>query len=272
MTRTTLALATLVAALLLAGPPVREASAKSSKRKLHECIFAAHGSKADHARNAKGGIPGAPDKPPKPGGDDDGPGGKHKCGKTFAKWNKSIIAVFVDATDPPTAALGTALGNFVNDSKAEWSCYSGLGDVVVFETVFNEADADIVVKWENLGSTGILGSAQSFFIGNDLDLSVIRMNSNAAVGWTAGPAVTHVGGCHEEVADDASETLFDLLSVTLHEFGHALGQDHPNGRCSTRDKCYKETMYSCTDPGQYSRRALDPGDQAAIESNYGVDL
>ena len=78
--------------------------------------------------------------------------------------------------------------------------------------------------------------------------------------------------CAAEVGNgDTASSNYDLLSVLLHEVGHAIGIDHPNKRCSTRDKCYEESMYSCTDAEEYMRRAINPGDEAAVQSLYGED-
>ena len=142
---------------------------------------------------------------------------------------------------------------------------------MTFNFVGSPVGAEITVSWGNLGSTGVLGRASTSFIGNSISHSAITMNNNAALGWTAGPGPSVDGDDCAVEAANAATNLFDFLSVMTHEVGHSLGVAHPNNRCSARDKCYPETMYSCTDSGEYMRRALNPGDQAAIASLYGDD-
>ena len=266
----TTAAATAVLALLLYAAPSQPPASAKAKGERHSCVYAVHGSAADHARKAKGGNPGKPDKKPPKGGRK---GGK-VCGKTFAKWTGTTISVWVDATtDAPTAALGTALDNFVNEALDEWSCYSALGDDVMFKDAANEDDADITIVWGNLGSTGILGGASTLHVGGEIIDSDVIMNSNqSAFTWIAPGTSTDANGCQNEVANgDTSTDSIDLFSVLLHEIGHALGIDHPNGACRTKDKCYPETMYSCTDAEEFMRRALNGGDKFAIQQNYGAE-
>ena len=56
-----------------------------------------------------------------------------------------------------------------------------------------------------------------------------------------------------------------------HEIGHALDIAHSANRCRLNDKCYSETMFPCTRSEEFMRRALNMGDQAAIQLNYGAD-
>jgi len=56
----------------------------------------------------------------------------------------------------------------------------------------------------------------------------------------------------------------DLLSVAIHEAGHAAGLIHPNGVCT------EETMYYAAYPEETKKRTLNVGDIAGIQELYGV--
>jgi hypothetical protein len=246
--------------------PVRKA-----KVEVHKCSYCAHGSEAERR------LPAKPENTPGngPGGGGGGGGGddgdkKPACSKTFAAWTGSNINVFIDSSGGPGEI---PFENYVRLALAEWACHSGLGESVTISVVSTAADADITIGWGNLGSNGILGQAATSYVGGVILHSDITMNSDqSAFKWTAGEPPEVVGGCAVEVANgDTSTNNYDFLSVMTHEVGHALGVAHPNNRCSTRDKCYAESMYACTDAEEYMRRALNAGDKASAVSLYGAD-
>ncbi len=257
----------------VAGPglstSVRVAEAKGGGTKSHACTLAAHGSLAHRIQHDKpDGTPGNGGG----GGGQKGGGDKLTCGKTFASWDQSTISIYVDDTGRPGTIAAGVLDSYTDFALDEWDCHSGLGETITFTTAANAASADIVIGWGDVGSTGILGQALTTYFGGVIQTSTITMNSNqSAFTWTAGPAPSvDADGCAVEVAN-GNTSSYDLLSVLLHEIGHALGISHPTNRCSARDRCYAESMYSCTDSGEYMRRTLNDGDKGAVQSLYGED-
>jgi hypothetical protein len=97
------------------------------------------------------------------------------------------------------------------------------------------------------------------------------MNNDTSFNWTVGTSQGVDGeGCFTETANgNTSSSNYDLISVLLHEIGHALGVAHPTNRCSTRDACYYQTMNPCTDAEEFMRRTLESGDIKSIQTNYG---
>ena len=264
-----------VVALLVAGSPATVPGPKSSDAvivSVDQCTCVVHGSAADEKKKerAKGGN--KPDKPGKGGKGGGGKGGDKEpaCAKTYAAWPNQVINVFIDGSGAPAGILESDFELYVMLALTEWSCHSGLGEGPTFD--FVSEDADITIQWGDLGSTGVLGRAVTSFISGTILHSDITMNSNeAAFTWTLGPMPdVDADGCAIEDAN-GSVNQYDLLSVMTHEFGHSLGVSHPNNRCNVRDKCYAETMYSCTDAAEFMRRAINPGDRGAIEFLYGAD-
>ena len=229
-----------------------------------ECV--AHGSKADHGSAATLNA-----RPTNPGnsGNDGGGGKKEKaCFKTFASWPTNSVSVWVDDGNAPGSVHDGVLPNYVTNSLNEWSCHSG----ITFTPAGSAVTADIDIKWGNLGATGILGSASLNGFGTTITSATITMNRNQdAFTWTAGPApALELDGCAKEVSNGGPPAGYDLLSVTIHEIGHGVGIDHAAKRCNVRDGCYDETMFPCTGSREWSRRNLNPGDEAAIESLYSA--
>jgi predicted Zn-dependent protease len=226
------------------------------------CVYAAHGSAAEREFHARGGGAGK------------GGGGQKTCSKTYAKWTKTTLAIYVDSAGTPASIGAANFEAYVVHALAEWACHSGLGESVALTFVGSAASADIVLGWGNLGSTGILGQAATSYFRGVISRSTITMNSNeSSFTWTLGPSPSVDGdGCAiEEANGDTSTSNYDLLSVLTHEIGHALGISHPNNKCQSWDHCYPETMYSCTDAEEFMRRALNEGDRAAVGSLYGPD-
>ncbi|MFB3067456.1 MAG: matrixin family metalloprotease, partial [Planctomycetota bacterium] len=247
--------------------------AKKLKFEMNDCVYCAHDSAADRARNAK--PPGTPGGGP--GGGGGGGGKKASCSKTFAKWKNIFqLNVHINGHNGPEIAgvmlSGAQFKAYVMLSFDEWACHSGLGEDIVINYVASAAAADITVKWANLGTGGILGQAATGYTraGKSIVFSNITMNN--VIPGTLGPPPATDAGCAIEAGNGvAPPNEFDLLSVMFHEVGHALGIDHSNRFCDPDGDCYEESMHPCTDVLEFMRRAANPGDRAAIEKNYGPD-
>ncbi len=250
-------------------PAVAGGNGKGPQNEVDECVYAMHGSPAaeaaaaaEEAREARG------------GGTDNARGGPKtpSCSKTFAKWTKSALSVWIDATGGPGAIDAVTFTDYVKDGLTEWACHSGLGNTTTISYATSASGADVTVGWGDLGSTGILGQAATSYFGGVISHSTITMNSNQqAFVWTAGPTPSiDVDGCGVEATNGVTTGAdYDFLSVITHEIGHSLGIAHPNNRCRSNDACYAETMYSCTASEEWMRRELNPGDEASITSLYG---
>ena len=57
-------------------------------------------------------------------------------------------------------------------------------------------------------------------------------------------------------------TVMDYQNIASHEFGHALGLDHPS------DSCTEETMYAFGTEGETKKRDLNAGDIAGVNKVY----
>ncbi len=251
--------------LLVAGPVFAPAAAGAGGGRGHAtdtCVYTAHGSAAERTENAKGGA-----------GSGGGGGGKQDtCSKTYARWTKSNLNVYLDASGGPGAIDAGTYGAYLGDALTEWACNSGLGESVTITFLASPTGADIAVGWGNLGSTGILGQTTTYYLAGVISSSTVAMNTNqAAFLWTAGPApALDADGCAVEAANgNTNSSNYDFLSVLTHEIGHSLGISHPNRRCSASDHCYPETMFSCTDAEEFMRRALNPGDVLSVSTLYG---
>jgi hypothetical protein len=255
-----------LAALVVAAPPAPAAPAGPQKHSVDLCTYVAHGSAAAHKRDGK----------PSGGGGSGGPKSTN-CSKTFAKWGTSTIDVWVDpALTQPTGGGtdvdATTLDAYARLAMGEWACNSALGETVAVNFTTTEADAEIKVTWGGLGSTGILGQTTTYYSPTSglISSSTVVMNNAGGFTWTKGADPTHVSGCIDEESNDPLESRYDLFSVLLHELGHAIGMSHPTNRCSGTDACYAQTMYSCTDSGEYMRRTLESGDILSVVSKYGA--
>ncbi len=258
-------LAAAITLAILVGPggtPAALAKGSGDKEKIEvdHCALSAHGLHEHPADRARGGR--------------DSTGGSGKtplCSKTFAKWSGTSIAVYIDTSGTPSSLGAASFEDYAKKAFTEWSCHSGLGESVAITYVTSASAAGITIGWGNLGTSGVLGQASTSYWRGEILGSEITMNSNqASFTWTLGPAPrTDGGGCEVEIGDDGAATSYDLFLVLLHEIGHGLGCSHPNNRCRSNDPRYFETMYSCTDAGEYSRRALNPGDRLSISRLYG---
>ncbi|MHC4821232.1 MAG: zinc metalloprotease, partial [Planctomycetota bacterium] len=157
--------AALTGALLLSGDaPTTTAHAKSGPKLTKDtdvCVYAVHGSKAEAAFKAKPSNPGGGN-----GGGGGGGGGEDdgsSCGKTYSYWSGSTIAVWVDSSGGPSAIDSTTFESYVDHALDEWSCHSGLGEATTFTTASSASAADITIAWGDLGSTGILGQANTSY-------------------------------------------------------------------------------------------------------------
>jgi len=251
------------AALVFAGSPDAVAGGKHHGHKKHHkgdkdvCKYAAHGSEQEEKNDAKGAGGSGGGKP------------ANDCSKVFAKWGDASVTVYVSNAGAP-AGLSTALSDYADNCFSTWQCSSGLS-VSVSTNPDDAAGADITVAWDDLGSTGILGQTTTWYGGGLISDSIVEMNNNTAFNWTLGPSQgTDGNGCFSETSNgNTSTSNYDLISVLLHEVGHALGVSHPTSRCSSRDACYSETMNPCTDAEEYMRRTLGSGDIKSIQTNYG---
>jgi hypothetical protein len=138
--------------------------------------------------------------------------------------------------------------------------------------------------WESASGGNIFGSYSSAFSGTT---STTADGQNNVVFGDAGGgstvAVTYVWGTYwgkpssrsiyewdqiyEDslpwtVGDPASSSSFDFLNVAAHEVGHAAGLGHPSNTCSS------ETMYAYVDYGETTKRDLNTGDIAGINTLY----
>ena len=241
------------------GPVLAPAAAGEGGAEKDVCVYSAHGSSAERTQHAKANA-------------GQGGGKTDTCSKTYARWTKSTISVFLDTGNGPSSIPPATYSDYAAKAFQEWSCHSGLGETTLFSTASSFAAADITLNWGDLGTTGILGQTGTNYFRGVISHSAITMNSNnAAFAWTAGPAPNvDADGCAVQVANGNTTTAnYDFLSVLTHEIGHSLGVSHPNRACNTSDQCYPETMFSCTDAEEYMRRALNPGDILSVSSLYG---
>ena len=106
------------------------------------------------------------------------------------------------------------------------------------------------VTFENLGSSGIIAFARTWYIpayGVIVESDVVF---NSHYTWS--------------VSGNPSSTELDLENIATHEFGHSAGLlDLYHWKSS------ENTMYGYADFGETKKRTLEPGDIAGIEAIYG---
>lgn len=251
------AVALLISSVAVVRPASAGGDGKGSQKDV--CVYSAHGSESERTQHARAGGP-------------SGGGGKtDTCSKTYAKWNRASLNLWLDGSGGPLDAA--TYDDYARKAFAEWSCHSGLGETVTLVFLSSPTGADITLGWSDLGTTGILGQTTTWYASGVISSSIVQMNTNqGAFLWTAGPSPSiDAGGCAIEAGNgNTNSNYYDFLSVLTHEIGHSLGISHPSRRCSSVDHCYPETMYSCTDAEEYMRRALNPGDVLSVSALYGT--
>ena len=213
---------------------------------------------------AKGGIPGAPTKPPKP---DDG-GGKLWYKYSGIHWDSLLVDYSVNLTS--SGDDGTFLGG-VQAGFDAWTGVTGseftfnlLGVTTVIPDVIDpiEPDNRNVVGWVDLNTeypnaiavTMVWYNTQTGLI-IDVDMA---FNSNSTFAW-------HQNDFGEEWTEDRDPVAYDVdvQNIATHEAGHwlMLGDmyNKPAG---------EQTMFGISAEFDLQKRTLESGDMAGIEEIY----
>lgn len=94
-------------------------------------------------------------------------------------------------------------------------------------------------------------------------------NILASAGVCRSPATKEIAGfvvtldTGEDWSVSGQEGKFDVLNVSVHEFGHVAGLNHVN---APRDGCL--TMYKIAGPGETQKRTLGLGDKLGLNALY----
>ncbi|MGH2728631.1 MAG: matrixin family metalloprotease, partial [Actinomycetota bacterium] len=154
--------------------------------------------------------------------------------------------------------------------------YSAFADS--YASLFAEAgdswDAETAANVFGGVTPGVEGTAGTFDGVNQI--SFVDLGSTSAIAVTTtwyytstGVAVESDGRYNLGYAWDTTGAAdaMDVLNIALHELGHTLGLNHPNGK-PFATSCL--TMYAYADFGETAKRSLGDGDILGIEAIYGA--
>ena len=216
---------------------------------------------------AKGGIPGPPDKPPKP--DDGNGGGGDKLWYKYSgiHWNGTSADFLYNPAGEPGDYLGAIQLGFDTWSDVEGSNFTFDNGVATNEwgirSLDNVADTHNVVGWANLDVYGFSNAIavtmvwyNSAGVIQEVDMA---FNNNTKFAW-------HQNDGNDELWDIGNYTDaydVDVQNIATHEAGHwlLLGDmyNKPAG---------EQTMFGISAEFDLEKRSLESGDIAGIGVIY----
>lgn len=164
--------------------------------------------------------------------------GDASCYKLMGpKWRIPNVTYKLDPSLPASflPAIGTAISSLNNAG-------------VPLRLALNNFSAN-VVSFGPIAGQGILAQTRVMFQPSTQTIVSFTLVYNRSFSWsTSGEAAK-----------------FDVEGIGLHEFGHAVGLDHPPAA-----SCDDQTMWFSAAPGETSKRSLEVGDRTGLAAMYGA--
>jgi opacity protein-like surface antigen len=214
---------------------------------------------------AKGGIPGPPDKPP---GDDNGGGGGGKLWYKYSgiHWDGTSADFLYNPAGAPGDYLGAIQLGFDTWTAVEGSNFTFGNGVVTnigISSLENIRDNKNVVGWADLNDFGFTNAIavtmvwyNSAGIIQEVDMA---FNNNANFAWSQNGPGDEVW----DTGDTVGKYDVDVQNITTHEAGHwlLLGDmyNKPAG---------EQTMFGISAEFDLQKRSLESGDIGGIEEIY----
>ncbi|MFC1991055.1 hypothetical protein ACFLU9_02775 [Chloroflexota bacterium] len=211
---------------------------------------------------AKGGIPGPPDKPPKP---DDGGGGKlwYKYGGIH--WDAPSASYLYNTSGQPGNYFGAIQAGFEAWEIVEGANFDFVYDSTIdigISSLDDIADGYNVVGWADLDAYGLSKAiAVTMVWYNPLNNLIVEIDmafsNNSEYTW-------HVNTTGEDwTAGSTPYYDVDVQNIATHEAGHWLMlQDMYNKPAN------EQTMYGISAEFELQKRSLESGDKAGIIEIY----
>lgn len=162
----------------------------------------------------------------------------------------SVCAAFTGAkwaTPATTFTLHASLpAGWASSLQAATAAWNSAGSKFAFA---QNSSSPHVISIGDLGTTGTLASTRYAYYQSNGQIVNFSMTFNSRYAWsTTGEA-----------------GKIDVQAIATHEFGHALGLNHP-----AASSCSEETMWASAAAGETKKRSLEAGDKDGVLTLYGA--
>jgi len=184
-------------------------------------------------------------------------------------------------------------GDGTDDNKGSSSCYSlfakgaswkttedyttGAGvDLTLTETSLDAWDSEVPFNIFGTGTSGTTDGADLIIPDGKNEVEFQDLGPTNTIAFTVVWGIFSAPPPFNELVEwdavfntaytfgdaDKDPSVMDYQNIATHEFGHALGLNHPE------DSCTEETMYAFAEFGETKKRTLEAGDTTGLDRLY----